>query len=230
MSTSSSHIAFVAGATGYTGREVVRALVGHGVKTFAHVRPDSRRLEEYRSMFASLGAETDSTPWDKEALTTRLAELRPSVVYALLGTTRAKGGDYEGVDYGLSVCLLRACQTLDVPPRFVYLSSAGASPGARGAYLQARVRVERELTSSGLPYVIARPSFITGADREENRPGERIAATSIDALLSFGALLGAGKLQQRYRSTDAVTLGATLARLGVSPHCENRIYESDELR
>ena len=34
-------IAFVAGATGYTGREVVRLLAERGVRTLAHVRPDS---------------------------------------------------------------------------------------------------------------------------------------------------------------------------------------------
>ena len=40
--------AFVAGATGFTGREVVRLLVERGVPAVAHVRPDSPRLEEWK--------------------------------------------------------------------------------------------------------------------------------------------------------------------------------------
>ena len=49
-------IAFVAGATGYTGREVVRVLLERGVRTVAHVRPDSPHVDEWRSRFEAQGA------------------------------------------------------------------------------------------------------------------------------------------------------------------------------
>ena len=82
--------AFVAGATGYTGREVVRVLRESGVSTVAHVRPDSPRLAEWRARFGALGAEVDTTPWDAPAMATTLARVQPAIVFALLGTTRRR--------------------------------------------------------------------------------------------------------------------------------------------
>ena len=66
--------AFVLGATGFVGREVVRQLCVRGTKTFAHVRPDSSKLDEWRGRFAELGAETDATPWDAVKLAARFRE------------------------------------------------------------------------------------------------------------------------------------------------------------
>ena len=43
----SAEAAIVLGATGLTGRFVVSHLVRAGVRTIAHVRPDSPRLREW---------------------------------------------------------------------------------------------------------------------------------------------------------------------------------------
>jgi uncharacterized protein YbjT (DUF2867 family) len=48
--------AFVLGATGFVGREVVRQLSARGAATVAHVRPDSRSLAEWRDKLDALGA------------------------------------------------------------------------------------------------------------------------------------------------------------------------------
>ncbi|HXI21184.1 MAG TPA: NAD(P)H-binding protein, partial [Gemmatimonadales bacterium] len=181
--------AFVAGATGYTGQAVVRRLRGSGVETIAHVRPDSPRLEPWRERFAGLGARVDQTAWDPEAMRATLAALRPDLVFALLGTTRSRGRrhpgeSYESVDEGLTLLLLRATVEAGIRPRFIYLSSVGVRPGTRNRYLAARVRVETEVRASGLPWLIARPSFITGRDRDERRPAERIAAGVADLALA----------------------------------------------
>jgi len=85
-----SERAFVAGATGYVGREVVAALRAAGVETWAHVRPDSPRLREWRERFGALGAQVDVTAWDAVAMRDRLTTLSPTVVFALLGTTQAR--------------------------------------------------------------------------------------------------------------------------------------------
>jgi uncharacterized protein YbjT (DUF2867 family) len=238
----SSLCAFVAGATGYTGREVVRDLRARGARAVAHVRPDSSRLEEWRARFGDVGAEVDATPWEESAMTETLERLRPDVVFALLGTTKkraskaaAAGKDaslesYEAVDYGLSALLLRATVKAGLKPRFVYLSSIGVSDDARGAYLQVRARLERELRQSGLPFTIARPSFITGDDRDEARPIERAAAGVGDALLGAAALFGGKRLRDRYASIDPKTLGESLVRFGIEPAGENRVLEADALR
>lgn len=226
-------VAFVAGATGYTGREVVRELRSRNVHTIAHVRPDSSSLETWRGRFSELGAETDTTQWDEEAMSARLLGLAPRFVFALLGTTRDRmqrdHSSYETVDYGLTVLLIQACRGLPAPPKFIYLSSLGAGPGARGAYLQTRHRVEEVLRGSGLPYLIARPSIITGEDREESRTGERVAARVADGLLSVAARLGGTGFRDRYRSTDARHLAQALVGFALDPKAVNRVLDSAEL-
>jgi len=234
--------AFVAGATGYTGREVVRALRARGVETHAHVRPGSAALERVEPLFREVGAQLDTTPWDETALIATLARIRPDAVFALLGTTKArtreasKRGDdpsklgYEAVDYGLTAMLLRAVRAAEVRPRFVYLSSAGVKEGSTNAYLEVRARFERELRESGVPYTIARPSFITGPDREEDRPMERLGSAVADAGLGLLGALGAKKLRDRYRSNTAGTLGASLVRHAFEATSANVVLESERLR
>ena len=238
-----SDLAFVAGATGHTGRAVVRHLVAAGHRTVAHVRPDSGRLEEHRSYFEELGAEVDTTAWDEGAMTETLRRLAPSVVFSLLGTTRkrakaraAAGEDpasetYEAVDYGLTATLRRAAEACGHAPRFVYLSSMGVDPERDTAnrYMQARVRIERELREGALPYTIVRPSFITG-DRDERRPGETVGASIADGLLAVAGALGAKKTRDRYRSITGDSLGAACVRLGLDPKGAGRTFEADDLR
>lgn len=231
---------FVAGATGYTGRNLVQqAAERPALRTHAHVRPDSPSLPRWRDRFGVRGVRVDTTAWDPEALTERIAELAPDVVYALLGTTkkRAKAAreegreaDYEAVDYGLTVMLLRACVAAGHGPRFVYLSSMGVKEGVRNEYLAVRARVEKELSESGLPYVIARPSFISGEDREESRPGERIASTVGDGLLKTAGALGLGKLRDRYASMNGEELARALLALGTRAEHEDAVVEADGLR
>ena len=231
---------FVAGATGYTGRNLVELAVERpGLRVNAHVRPDSSRLTQWRDRFGVRGARVDTTAWDEEPMSERMRELAPEVVYALLGTTkkRAKAAaeegvdaGYEEVDYGLTVLLMRACVAAGHRPRFVYLSSMGVKEGVKNEYLAVRARVEKELSESGLPYVIARPSFISGEDREESRPGERIASKLGDGLLKTAGALGLSKLRDRYASMTGEELARALLRLGTRPDHEDEIIEADRLR
>ncbi|HEX5057812.1 MAG TPA: NAD(P)H-binding protein, partial [Kofleriaceae bacterium] len=173
--------AFVLGATGFVGREVVRQLCVRGTKTFAHVRPDSSKVAEWRTTFGELGAEVDTTAWDIAGLAARWRELAPAQIYVCIGTTRNKaksdnvqGDIYEAVDLGLTKLAVDAARASETKPRIVYLSSVGADVNARSAYLRARGKAEDVVKNSGLPWVIARPSIITG-DRDESRFGEKAA-------------------------------------------------------
>jgi nucleoside-diphosphate-sugar epimerase len=231
-------VAFVAGATGYTGREVVRALVEAQVDTVAHVRPDSARLADWRERFSELGARVDATAWDSEAMAQILAAIRPTLVFALIGTTRARGRNagpgraetYETVDIGLTSMLIDAAVASEARPRFVYQSSTGVHADARSRYMATRWQVEERVRHSGLLYVIARPSLITGSDRDEFRTGERVASVVSDAGLAFASALGAKKLRARYRSTTNVALANALVRIATDPDAQSRVYESEELR
>jgi uncharacterized protein YbjT (DUF2867 family) len=234
--------AFVAGATGFTGKAVVKVLRERGLRTVAHVRPDSARLSQWREFFGALGAEVDATPWDEAAMTATLTRLQPSPVFALLGTTRRRMGaikraggdprsaDYEAVDYGLTAMLIRAARNSGAKPRFVYLSAVGVKESARAAYYRARVKAEGELKASGLPYIIARPSFITGPGRDEARWSERAGAGMFDALLAAVGAVGAKKLQAHWSSTTDLALAQALVRLALDPARVNLTAEPEDLR
>ncbi len=232
--------AFVAGATGLTGKAVVRHLLARDVDAVAHVRPDSSRFEAHAKAFRDLGARVDATPWSEAAMTESLSDHGPAVVFALLGTTRkrarevaASGGDpdgesYEAVDYGLTALLRRAAEACGAGPRFVYLSSMGVTEGTSNRYLAARARIERELREGSLPYVIARPSFITG-DREERRPGEAFGAAVANAALSVVGALGGADTRDRYRSITGDALGRALVDLALDPDAAGRVFSGEDL-
>lgn len=232
--------AFVAGATGFTGREVVRGLCERQHGVFAHVRPDSRERAVWQERFTSMGATVDSTPWDESALEATLTAHAITHVFCCIGTTRARGKrarehgaapeTYETVDYGLTAMLARATAAARPTARFIYLSATGASdgPGAN-SYLRWRHRAEEAVRTSGLTYVIARPSFITGA-RDEQRLAESVAARLGDAVLAVAGTLGAEKLRDRYRSTDNATLAQALIRVALDASPTSRVVEAEGLR
>ncbi len=230
-----TRVAFVAGATGYTGREVVRILVDRGYRAVAHVRPDSAHVHLWSERFAHLGAEADMTPWTLDAMTAILERRRPELVFALLGTTRRRmaqsGGtdSYETVDYGLTMMLLEAAMRAVPSARFVYLSAIGVRDGKTRGYLGARSRAEAVIRTGGMPFTIARPSFITGRDRDQDRPLERLAANLSDVVLTVISHLGARRLADRYRSTTNVALADALVRRALDPAAANRTLEGPDL-
>jgi len=238
VTTTATARAFVAGATGYTERAVVEVLRAQGIETIAHIRPDSARVTEHAARFEGQGARVDRTPWEAEAIAQTLERERPTIVFALLGTTRSRARSegmaaqqaYARVDFGLTKWLIDGAAKLSPLPRFVYLSAAGVRADATNAYVAARARCEAALRESEVPWTIARPSFITGSDREESRPLERIGAAVGDGVLAFAGLLGGGKLRERYRSTDATTLARGLVRVALDPAFERRVAQSEDLR
>jgi nucleoside-diphosphate-sugar epimerase len=228
--------AFVAGATGFVGRALVQALVARGVETTAHVRPDSGRLEEWRTKLGALGAKVDATAWDADALGATLTALAPTHVFCTIGTTRnrakadAISGDiYQAVDVGLTRKLVAGAVASGAKPRLIVLSSIGASAKSASAYLKARAQAEQFAIDSGLSWAIARPSFIVGDGREDRRRLEDATAAVANGVLGALGALGAKKLRDKYRSIGPDALAAQLVRLGLDETAD-RVYEAGDLR
>lgn len=213
------HVAFIAGATGYTGSNLVPILTERGWEVHAHIRPDSSRRSAWTERFEAQGAHVDTTPWDPASMRARLAEIEPTVVFSLLGTTkkRAKIGEsgaiedtYEAVDYGLTSLLLRA--TIDSAPRarFVYLSAWGVRPNTQNAYMQVRARIEQELQHSALDYVVIRPAVI-GGDREDKRPLERFGGGLARGVSKLVNAVGAKRAAADMRTRSGKELATNCA-------------------
>ncbi len=227
--------AFVAGATGLTGRHVVTQLAQRGVQVTAHVRSGSSAGARLEPEFIAAGAKVHRSGWEVSAITEALTAAQPTIVFSLLGTTKkraraaAKEGreeNYETIDFGLSKRLYDAAASCKTSPRFVYLSSMGVSAKTSNPYLKARAKMEAVLERGVLPFVIARPSFITGG-RDERRVGEEIGARAADVLLSGIGALGGSKLRDRYRSTSGPRLARALVTLALSD--ETGTFESGAL-
>jgi uncharacterized protein YbjT (DUF2867 family) len=164
-------IAFIAGATGYTGRALLDALAAH---------PTWRARPHARS--PKLDGAVVCDPLDVAALTEGMRG--SDAVVQLIGVTRAQfaqGMTYEKIDYGTTVALGEAARAAGVP-RLLLLSSVGAER-KMGRYLRVKRETEEWVEKSGLEYTIVRPSFIVG-------PGRRAAQTA-GALVAWSASLRA---------------------------------------
>ncbi len=231
---------FIAGATGYTGRGLVRAARAEGHETYAHVRPDSR--SELVTEFEQLGARVDRTPWDPRAMADTMAAIQPQAVFGLLGTTRSKARaavaagqladahTYDAVDRALTEVLIAAVQAQAPTARFVYLSSLGVSATAPGAYMAARWAVEQTLQSSTVAWTVARPSFITGPDRLERRVGERLGAIVSDGMLKALSSVGVSRPWRRYGSVTGDQLAQAILVASMSDDCAHKVLETGALR
>lgn len=232
--------AFVLGATGYVGRHVVRCLAadGHtGARTLAHVRPGSGRADALVPEFESLPrVEVSRAPLEEAPLADALRAFGATHVFLCHGTTSGRAKDegiedpYVQVDLGLTTLALDAAAGLEPPPRIVHLSSVGADSRSRSAYLRARGRAEDAIRASGLPFTICRAPLITGPDRDEGRPAERVGAVLLDPALRLLGAVGFGRLRDRYSSMEGSEAAEGLVRTGFHYMTIGRVVQSDELR
>jgi alkanesulfonate monooxygenase SsuD/methylene tetrahydromethanopterin reductase-like flavin-dependent oxidoreductase (luciferase family) len=96
--------------------------------------------------------------------------------------------------------------------------------------MDVRKRVEAAVRGSELPYLIARPGFVTGSDREEWRAGERFAATVSDGALRLLGKLGAKRLATRYLSMTGAELAAAMVELACTSTEAQLVAEVEQLK
>jgi uncharacterized protein YbjT (DUF2867 family) len=201
----------------------VQQLLQLGVTVHAHVRPDSASREKWVKHFQAEGAVVDSTPWDAQSMRAALKRIGSTHVFSLLGTTRSRAradksgrSTYDAVDYRLTALLLDAASTSGTNPRFVYLSSLGATISTSNQYLRVRGLMEKMIRDSGLPYVIVQPAIITGPDRDEVRLLEPASAALGNAVLRVIALFGGSRLRARYSSMTGRDLAHGIVHFAMS--------------
>lgn len=228
----------VIGATGYTGQSVVEQLAARpSARTWAHVRPDSSALADWRERVGQWqNVELSTAAWTEQAMSDEIKRIAPTHIFLLLGTTKARGrrgtdsavaDTYEAVDYGLTHLVIEANKCADKPARIIYLSSIGAKQGTSNPYLKARAQIEAELGETALSWVSVRASFISGPDRDESRPMERVSAVAAKPFLAVAGALGAKHFAARFQPRTGDALAALLIACAFDPAQSGIVHLDD---
>lgn len=228
----------VIGATGYVGRNVVSVAVRAGHDVVAHVRPASANGDRAAAELVSDGARVIRTAWAPEAWYRYLEANPPDRIFLLLGTTAAKAkvaartgaadASQASIDLGLTMLAIGTARAASPEAGFVYLSAFGASPTGN-EYLRVRATVEAALVGGPNPFTVVRPSYITGSDRSESRPSERVGAVVVDSVCAVLRLVGARNRAATLASITGPALAKILVELAAGP-LDRRVHELDDFR
>jgi uncharacterized protein YbjT (DUF2867 family) len=217
----SRKVAFVAGATSFTGRALAaQDAERYGVELRLQVRPHSRARDKLKADPRVFEVDVQ----DRVSLEDALVGV--DCVVQLIGTVRARfaeTGDYEAVDYGTTARLIDAAK-LRGAPHFLLLSSVGAGVGV-GQYLKWKQRTEALVKGSGLPYTIVRPSYLAGDEQFK----ERAALPGTSAFLrGFSDSIFGGELAADIRPINIQLLARVFLHL-IAEGPQNRVLRGRHL-
>lgn len=184
---------FVTGASGFIGGVLCRRLTEQGHDVTALVRRPGSEPP------GATGLAGDLAGGDLHGA---LAEAAPECVVHLAAeiASQRNAEKVEAVNVGGTERLLDACTALDSPPRFIFSSTVvtGEAGGrlltedeplpVETPYGRSKQRCEALLSSSGLPFVVVRPSHVYG-------PGGWYAEELVPRLRQPGrfAVIGSGE-------------------------------------
>lgn len=201
-----SRTAFLAGATGLVGSELLSRLLANDLYSQVHVlsrRPINTthaKLDCRVHPFEQIPALDQDTP----------EFFQTQDVFCCLGTTIKTAGSkkaFEAVDYGHVLALAQTCIKHGAQ-RFFLVSAVGASPKSSNFYSQVKGRTEVAVSKLNFTAVYwVRPSLLLG-QRDEHRPGEAWAQRLAPV---FSPLL-AGPLRS-LRPVSAANVAAHIMRL-----------------
>jgi hypothetical protein len=208
--------AWVFGATGLTGRGVVRALCLANINCHAHLRPNSSSRDSMETLFSELGAFVEPFDWTETQLKAAFEKAHPTVVFLTLGTTNARakldGQGHRAVDYRLTKMVLDVLKAEYPEAQVVYLSAVRSLGASLSDYFKIRVELEAELKTFDTHVLVAQPALITG-DRIDARPWEHRAAVATNRGLDCLSAIGWTGMARRYRSLDGTTLARGMVQL-----------------
>jgi len=203
---------FIAGATGFVGRHLIRSLSSGGYRARCLVRS-----EEGDRLCTSLGFETcrgDIT--DRESLKGKLEGIR--IVTHLVGIIKEQGETtFDKVHVKGTENLVDEAKSSNVEHLF-FQSALGADPGSPFKYLRTKAEAEEIVKSSGIPYTIFRPSLIIG-------PGDGFTE-NIKELLRLGPVVPVpGNGEARFQPIFIEDWVRCFLTVMDSVNPENRVFE-----
>jgi len=206
----------VAGGTGFIGSRVVDALLAKGEHQVLVMTRDPARARPKPGVEYVRGDVTD--PASLEAATRDV----DAVVHAVQFPNHPvenprRGWTYERID-GAGTERMAAAAAKNGVKRFVYLSGAGTRPDRTEPWFRAKERAERAVTSSGMEYVILRPSWIYGPD---DRSMNKFVA--FVKYLPVVPVIGSG--QERVQAAHVEDVAKVAAAAVDAPDAANRAFE-----
>ncbi len=150
----------VTGGTGFVGSHLVRRLAREKIQTRCLVRGSSNI-----GLLKELGMEvTYGEVTDKESLK-KAVEGMETVIHLVGIIVERKGATFEKIHNQGTMNLVDACREAGVR-RFIYISALGARENARSRYHKTKWEAERAVITSGMEYIIFRPSIMIGEGGE----------------------------------------------------------------
>lgn len=205
--------AFILGASGLVGRELVDVLLEE--EAYGQIGALLRRpLDICHPRFDQLMLDS--------ALVDRIpGELSGAILFISFGTTIAKAGSreaFKAIDLGIPLRIARQARAAGVTT-CVLVSAVGADARSRVFYSRIKGRLEEALAALGFErLLIFRPSLLLG-DRREERRGEQLAAILARGLARIHpGLLGP------YSGMPAQDLARAMARAALTAAPGRHIY------
>ncbi len=202
----------VTGATGFVGRQVVKALSSRGVsvRALAHTLGREQVLHESKVevSYGNVG--------DPAALKAALHGV--DTVVHLVAVIREKGrATFEEVNRKGSENLVAAAGEAGVK-QFVHLSALGAGDNLSYSYLYSKWRAEQYIIESGIPYTIIRPSLMFG-------PGDEFINTLAGLVRAFPVVPVAGSGRTPYQPLSVDDLARCVANAVGNPDMTGKVIE-----
>ena len=152
----------ITGATGFIGRELIRNFPDKENITCI-VRKESKFLSE-------LNIKTINCDLlDKESLKNCLKDFEIVIHLAGIVNTPSKK-EFEEKNVTLTKNLLYACKANNIK-KFIFISTAVVVSKVQGPYSQSKIDAEQLVKTSGIDYVILRPSVVYGEEDTKNLTG-----------------------------------------------------------
>ncbi|WP_323843973.1 NAD(P)H-binding protein [Microbulbifer magnicolonia] len=208
--------ALVLGATGLIG--------GHLVNQLADAAHIGQVVTLTRRAAPHPAAKVRNEIVDFERLSDCASLFEGDLLFSCLGTTRSRAASLAkqrrvDVDYQLQAARLAAEAGV---AHYLLVSSSGADPNSRSAYLRMKGELEREVLRLPFPRIsIFRPSLLLG-DRAEFRPAEWLGSRLLPLLCTLPGL-------RRYRPIRGEQVAARMVQVSNEPGPAVETFTLDEI-